>query len=431
MDRIREVFTCEDPVLFRQQLLQWISAFDVYAVLDSCGNDVYGPPAFDMLCGAGMASAISLDAGDAFQALESFAATGDWLFGHLNYDLKNETESLSSSHPDSIGFPDLFFFRPTILIRLQGHEISIESLTASPKQIMDTIVCLEPLSSYQPGAMQMHPVMPRSAYLNKVEAIRRHIINGDVYELNFCQEFLGKNARLEPVKVFDALCAADKAPMSVLHRNGDRYLISASPERFLMKQGNRLLSMPIKGTIRRGAGADDEELKEQLRQSIKDRAENVMITDLVRNDLTRFAKTGSIRVDELFGVYPFARVFQMISTISAELQDDAVPVKTIRQAFPMGSMTGAPKVKAMELIDRYEVSRRGLYSGAFGYFTPDADFDFNVVIRSVLYNQRSGVVSVQAGGAIVYDSDPVQEYEECLLKASSLFDVLRAELIQQ
>jgi para-aminobenzoate synthetase component I len=193
----------------------------------------------------------------------------------------------------------------------------------------------------------------------------------------------------------------------------------------LKKEGNRLISQPIKGTIRRGENeAEDQLLRQQLRNDEKELAENMMIVDLVRNDLARSARTGSVKVEEMFGIYAFRQVHQMISTVTAQLKEAIPFTEAIRQAFPMGSMTGAPKIRAMELIDQYEQSRRGLFSGAVGYITPEGDFDFNVVIRSILYNAANHYLSFHVGSAITYDSVPEKEYEECLLKAQAIFRAL-------
>jgi para-aminobenzoate synthetase component 1 len=244
--------------------------------------------------------------------------------------------------------------------------------------------------------------------------------------MNFCQEFFAEKKNLDAVAVFERLNWIGRAPSSAFMRWGDRFLMSASPERFLQKRGDRLVSQPIKGTRRRGATVDeDEHIRAELASNEKDRAENIMIVDLVRNDLARNCLPGSVRVDELFGIHTFETVHQMISTVSGMLRPGVHPVDALRDAFPMGSMTGAPKVMAMQLIEQYEHTRRGLYSGAVGYFDPEGNFDFNVVIRSILYNASSGYVSAQVGGAIVYDSEPEAEYEECLVKLSAMQRGLR------
>jgi para-aminobenzoate synthetase component 1 len=153
-------------------------------------------------------------------------------------------------------------------------------------------------------------------------------------------------------------------------------------------------------------------------------AENLMIVDLVRNDLAKSSKPGSVKVEELFGIYSFKQLHQMISTVSSIKRENVDPVEVIKNAFPMGSMTGAPKIRAMELIEKYETTKRGVYSGASGYFTPEMDFDFNVLIRSIFYNDTANKLSFQVGSAITYDADPEYEYKECLLKAKAIFEIL-------
>jgi para-aminobenzoate synthetase component 1 len=237
-------------------------------------------------------------------------------------------------------------------------------------------------------------------------------------------EFFGA-AAIDPLQTYLALNERSAMPFSVFQRVYNQYLLCASPERFLKKTGLQLISQPIKGTARRGASpAEDAEIIKRLKNDEKEIAENMMIVDLVRNDLARSAVTGSVQVEEMFGVYTFPRLHQMISTISAVLRPGVSFTDAIKYAFPMGSMTGAPKIKAMELIDNYEDIRRGLYSGAVGYISPGGDFDFNVIIRSILYNETQRYVSFQVGSAITYDAVGEYEYDECLLKAKAMLEVL-------
>ena len=206
---------------------------------------------------------------------------------------------------------------------------------------------------------------------------------------------------------------------------GTHYLICASPERYLQKNSNKLLSQPIKGTIKRSPEpVEDAQLKIDLKTSLKEQSENIMIVDLVRNDLSRIAKRGSVTVEELCTIYSYKQVHQMISSISCELKDNITFTEIIKSTFPMGSMTGAPKVSAMKLIEHYESSKRGLYSGTLGYINPEGDFDFNVVIRSILYNTKNKYASFMVGSAITDKSVAEAEYEECLLKAKAMFEVL-------
>jgi len=300
--------------------------------------------------------------------------------------------------------------------------LEIHTLAPDPDAVLISIQTTEVSENPEPaGRVRLQARIARPEYRRIVEAIRRHIIEGDIYEMNLCQEFYAEGVDLAPLAVFERLNALGKAPFSALLRWGDRWVLSASPERFLKKSGDQLLSQPIKGTRGRGGTPEeDARLRADLADSEKDRAENVMIVDLVRNDLARHCLPGSVRVDELFGIYSFETVHQMISTVRGTLKPGEHPVDALRDAFPMGSMTGAPKVMAMELIERYERTRRGVYSGAIGYCTPGGDFDFNVVIRSILYNAAARYLSVQVGGAIVYDSSPDQEYEECLVKSAAM-----------
>ncbi len=210
--------------------------------------------------------------------------------------------------------------------------------------------------------------------------------------------------------------------MSCYYKAGEHYLISSSPERFLKKKGERILSQPIKGTIRRGKNPqEDENLKQELAFSPKERSENVMIVDLVRNDLSRIAQRGSVQVDQLFGIYTLPSVHQMISTISCRVKPELNFTDILRAVFPMGSMTGAPKISAMNLIDSHEKFKRGWFSGCAGYITPEGDFDFNV---SIMYNEQEQKISFPAGSAITIGSNPEKEYEECLLKAAAMRKVL-------
>ena len=262
-------------------------------------------------------------------------------------------------------------------------------------------------------------------YFNKVNALLEHIHRGDIYEVNFCQEFYAEEISLNPLVTYSKLNEISKPPFATYLKFDDKFLLSASPERYLKKSGSKVISQPIKGTAKRAEDlVQDELLKNQLRDDTKEQSENIMIVDLVRNDLSRIAKKGTVSVDELCKVYTFEQVHQLISTVSCEVENSMNPIEIIKNSFPMGSMTGAPKISAMELIEKYEVTKRGLYSGTVGYFTPNGDFDFNVVIRSILYNQSKQYISYSVGGAITAKSDPLKEYEECLIKAKAMREVL-------
>ncbi|MCC6722898.1 MAG: anthranilate synthase component I family protein [Saprospiraceae bacterium] len=431
MTRLSEIFPLPIGHDFKQRAFRWASQFEVSCYLDSNGYQGVVGSEHDCLLAVGVASQLLLktEAG-AFNALKNYVdGHQDWLFGYLTYDLKNDVEPrLSSKNHDGIGFPALHFFQPAVVMEIAQQSVTIHSLTDLPQLLYKTINSLP--HTVRVGAIRnpqsaIRNRIHKADYLETIQAIRQHILRGDIYEMNFCQEFFAEDCLIDAPAVFQKLNGLGKAPFSGYYRLADRHLLCASPERFLKKIGSKLISQPIKGTRRRGRTVEeDAALRQQLYQSQKDRSENVMIVDLVRNDLARSCRAGSVLVDELYGIYPFEQVLQMISTVSGELLPDVHPVDAIRRSFPMGSMTGAPKVRSMELIEQYEQTKRGLYSGAVGYFTPQGDFDFNVVIRSILYNAADRFLSFQAGGAIVFDSEPESEYEESLLKAQGMFKVL-------
>jgi para-aminobenzoate synthetase component 1 len=428
--RQQAVFPVEDLIYWKNQLLHWAAGHSHAVYLDS---NEHPSADWECLVAAGAHQLLEVSAGNAFAALEAMQKqTPDWLFGYFSYDLKNELEQLSSHHPDGIGLPDLGFFQPETVVSIRGsakgYHVQVACLRLDPEEVIDQIRNTFPERTPATTSVTLHARIPRSEYLQTVEAIRAHIAGGDIYEMNFCQEFYAENAWIAPMEVFKKLKAIGKAPFSTFLRWQDRYLLSASPERFLQKRGDKILSQPIKGTRKRGETPEaDEQIKSELATSEKDRSENVMIVDLVRNDFSRNCMPGTVMVEELCGIHTFATVHQMISTVSGRLPDDKpeTALRALRDCFPMGSMTGAPKVMAMELIERFEQTRRGLYSGAVGYFTPEGDFDFNVVIRGILYNALSGYCSAQVGGAIVFDSIPEQEYEECLVKVDAMVRALR------
>jgi para-aminobenzoate synthetase component 1 len=402
-----------DSQTFKPKALQWASGFDVCAYLDS--NNFTDPYAKD---------ALVANAGNAFDELARFRGKNPgWLTGFFGYDLKDEVEDLTSSNPDHLHFPDLYFFVPQVVIIIHGSEIEI--IADNPQHVFESIEQQILLHVKPSTTVNIQSCFTKSGYLNAVEKIKEHINRGDIYVTNFCQEFFAEGADINPLTAFLKLNEISPNPFSAFFKWDKKYILCASPERFLAKRGDKLISQPIKGTAKRGADKEeDEAIKQQLRNHAKELQENVMIVDLVRNDLTRSAKQGTVKTEELFGIYSFNHLHQMISTIVCELQDGVSAIQAIKNTFPMGSMTGAPKISAMQLMEQYEHSKRGVYSGAIGYFSPDGDFDFNVVIRSLLYNQNNKYLSFQAGSAITYHADAEKEYEECLLKARAILEVL-------
>jgi para-aminobenzoate synthetase component 1 len=343
-----------------------------------------------------------------------------WILGYISYDLKNQFEKLNSGNPNHIGFPLISFFVPKHLLVIDKSGKVIEGISIV-EQLLNTYPDIHP-NAFQ---LTIKPKVSKADYIKNVSLIIEHICAGDMYEMNYCVEFYSENTPIQPQTVYQKLKHTSPTPFGAFVRDLHLYLMCASPERFICKKGNNIYSQPIKGTIARGNNeSEDESNKHQLLNSEKERAENLMICDLVRNDLSRACETGSIQVNELFGIYSFKQVHQMISTLSGNLKPEITLEEIIRYTFPMGSMTGAPKIKTMELIEQYENSQRGLYSGAVGYINPNGDFDFNVVIRSIQYNSLSHYTSYMVGSAITFDSNPEEEYQECLLKAKAMIEVL-------
>jgi para-aminobenzoate synthetase component I len=424
------VFPLENAVVFKEKALTWAAKdADVVCCLDNNGytEGLIGSE-FECLLAVGVESEI-FNATDktSFQRLQNFHnERHNWLFGFLTYDLKNEIEKLESNHFDGLGFPDLHFFEPKILMRITAK--SVEFLKNTEGTLNQVVLQkIENQKRVKPKLLDLNiqSRFTKADYLRTVEGIKQHIHRGDIFEMNFCQEFFVENVHLNPTSLFHELNHLAQAPFAAFYKLRKHYIMCTSPERFLKKAGQKLISQPIKGTSRRGNTVSiDLELKKALSEDAKNRSENVMIVDLVRNDLGKISETGTVEVTELFGIYSFATVHQMISTVESQFKKDLPFVEALRQTFPMGSMTGAPKVRAMQLIEQYERTRRGVYSGAIGYITPAGDFDFNVVIRSILYNSARKYASYQVGGAIIADSDAEKEYVECQIKAANVRRVL-------
>lgn len=413
---------------FKRQLLQWANTFEEVVWLDSNHyNQTHS--SFDAVLAVDAFSSLQLSPNQGFDQLEIYQReTSDWIFGYLSYDLKNDIEELHSSNYDGLLFPDLFFFQPKKVFLFRGDEVIIHYLNEFSACIEDDLNSIEQQSFQTKNrnaiALKIEARTSKSSYLDKVKTLQYHINRGDIYEANFCQEFYTYGT-IDPLATFYKLQKSSKPPFSAFLKNGNHFALSASPERYLKKNGNVVISQPIKGTSRRSVLADeDAQLKANLETDPKERSENVMIVDLVRNDLSRIAEKGTVKVDELCGSYTFAQVHHLISTVSASIKNEYSSLDVIKSTFPMGSMTGAPKISAMTVIEQLEDAKRGLYSGAIGYFTPSGNFDFNVVIRSILYNKTKSYISFSVGSAITSKSKPEYEYEECLVKAQALREAL-------
>ncbi|MCY7360697.1 MAG: anthranilate synthase component I family protein, partial [Ignavibacteria bacterium] len=330
-----------------------------------------------------------------------------------------------TSKKSLLAFPEILFFVPEIIITLKGNQLTIIT-NENHQELFDEMLSTEKINQQQTNVAAIQHRTKKEKYLQHIESIKQQIIDGDFYELNYCVEFFAENVSINPYQLHHSICNISPAPFSAFMKLKDKFIICSSPERFLKKENNKLISQPIKGTRRRITNdkTADQKLMNELIHSEKERAENLMIVDLVRNDLNRTAKTGTVTVEELCKIYSYPQVHQMISTITSELAHNINSIDALKLAFPMGSMTGAPKTEVMKAIDHYEDVSRGVYSGAIGYFDPEDNFDFNVVIRTILYNQSSGYLSFHAGAAITADSIAEEEYEECLIKAAAMMKVL-------
>jgi para-aminobenzoate synthetase component I len=407
-------------------VLNWAQQFNTFCFLDNHQYHIK-PHSLECLLAAGIKGKSFTGPGLSHFQEYINEKKGRWLFGHLNYDLKNELEILSSHHHDHIQFPEIFFFEPSVLVSFNEKDMRIQA--DDPGKIFNDINGIIPHDTGRGRTTNIliNNRVQKEDYFSIIHKLKQHILRGDCYEINFCQEFFSEEVDIDPLPAYEKLNEISPNPLSALYKLQDKWLMCASPERFLKKEGTKIFSQPIKGTSKRvpGNSLSDTQSKEELLHSNKDRAENVMVVDLVRNDLSKVCEEGTVKVDELFGIYSFPQVHQMISTISGELKKNVSFSDIIAATFPMGSMTGAPKKRVMELIEQYEKTKRGIFSGAVGYISPDGDFDFNVVIRSIMYNESSGYLSFQTGSAITFYSDPEKEWEECLLKAEAMKKVFQ------
>lgn len=364
---------------------------------------------------------------DIFRQLrESRKAHPGWWFGRMNYDLKNHVEKLSSENSALFNWTDVrFFLAGWVLTSKKGVlHLHLHSDYGDEEKWRNA-GNLDSSKSLASPSVTLEPQMSRSTYLEKANSLLAHIHRGDIYEVNFCQQFIAEQVDLNPVAVYLDLVEAASPPMGAFWHAENEWAISMSPERYLRKSGQRLISQPIKGTAKRSKDEqEDRVLADDLFNSQKERAENVMIVDLVRNDLSRVAERSSVEVTELFGIHSFKTVHQMISTVEANLKPEHDIWDAIQASFPMGSMTGAPKVSAMKLIEEHEIHKRELYSGSIGYITPEDDFDFSVVIRTILYDSENRSASVSVGSALTAEANPESEWEECLIKLDALKKVL-------
>ncbi len=418
----------------KARFLHWAQQFEEVVWLDS-NNYSQKHETYKAILAVDAFTALKTDFHNAFDKLKEYkTSTADWIFGYLTYDLKNDVENLHSNNFDGLGFPDMYFFQPKKVFLFSENSVEVHYLNMVAdemeedwKSLSKTLQLLD--KSETSEALKINIRTTKDSYIQKVEQVLEHIKRGDIYEANICQEFYSEDSEINPLETFLQLNKISKPPFSVFSKLNNFYALSASPERYLKRTDNKVISQPIKGTAKRLEN-EEEDLKmaQQLANDPKERSENIMITDLVRNDLSRIAEKGSVTVDELCTIYTFEQVHQMISTVSCTIPQGFSSVEVLRNTYPMGSMTGAPKISAMQIIEETEDAKRGLYSGAIGYFSPSGDFDFNVVIRSILYNAAKNYVSFSVGSAITINSIPEKEYEECLLKAKAMLQVLNSKI---
>lgn len=421
--------TISNAAEFKSQLLSWSQQFREVVFLDSNEyHQNYSSHGYVLAIDA--FTSIKTDFHNAFEDLHQYQSqTKDWLFGYLSYDLKNDIEDLKSTNFDGLDFPDLYFFQPKKLFLIKENQVEIAYLKMCDDEVesdFEEIINQNLCDFATLREIKIKQRISKEKYFEKVSKMLDHIHRGDIYEANFCLEFYAENALIEPLDIYQKLNAISEPPFAAFFKNDKQYLMSASPERYLKKLETKVISQPIKGTSKRFDNLEmDKNSKSELLENPKERSENIMIVDLVRNDLSKTATKDSVKVEELCGIYTFKQVHQMISTVVSNVEHTTSPTEIIKTTFPMGSMTGAPKISAMNIIENLEETKRGLYSGAVGYFTPNGDFDFNVVIRSILYNAKNQYLSFSVGSAITSLSEPEKEYEECLLKAKAMFEVLQ------
>jgi len=426
LQRSIATFGIQNNDTFKLQMLAWANQFSICCVLN---NHHYQQTykGYECLAAVGAQTVFAPTGNTVAQLKHFFKGYNDWLFGNLGYGLGNEIEGLEPVATEITRFPTVFLFQPCVVIELADGVATISSLTLSPQEIVNQIRLCKPCQATSvKKSVATKPRLEKEAYMEAVRAIKAHLQKGDCYELNFCQEFYAEQVEIDPVGTYSALSQLSPTPFGCFYKVVDNCLLCASPERYLKKIGDTIVCQPIKGTAKRNRAniIDDDRSKQLLLASEKERSENVMVVDLVRNDLSKVCKQGSVSVPELLGQYTFPQVHQLISTVTGVLMPHIGFADIIQATFPMGSMTGAPKRRVMELINQYETTPRGLFSGTVGYLKPDGDFDFNVVIRSIFYNTQTQYLNYFVGGGITFYSDPELEYQECLLKAEAIEQVL-------
>ena len=420
MYRKEKVFDVENINDFKDKLLFFSKSKENVILLDSNSkkND------YEFIFSYGKISELkSFD--NSLDKLDNYIKqVDDWIFGFISYDLKDEIEGFNSKNLKYFDVPNLSFFQPSTIWVFDGVEL--KALYFDEKELFDVWNEINKIhiscdSNKSNPNVELKGRLSKEEYIKKIKNIKKRIKMGDTYELNFCFDFFNDNTKINPENTFKKLNKLTESPMSVYYKDHHLHVLSSSPERFIKRNKKTIISQPIKGTKKRGKNIDEDVfLVNSLKNSIKEKSENHMIVDLVRNDFSRIAKKGSVKVTELSKINTYKNIHQMVSTIEAQIENDMFFSTILKSTFPMGSMTGAPKIKTMKIIDELEETSRGIYSGAIGYIDPNKNFDFNVVIRTIIYDDKLSKISVNVGSGITFKSDPKDEYEECLTKIDAL-----------
>ena len=423
MKRFSKSYSLKNKDLFVKKIVNFSSDQSHFTLLNS--NDNFDD--YELIIAYGAESFLQSSKNSLKKIDKYIDKVNDWIFGYLSYDLKNEIENLTDLNKDVFNLPNLYFYQPKVIWLIKDEKAEIYSLNEKNlNEDWDHINSINYKDCTEKSSVDLITRTSKQEYIRKIKNIKKRILQGDCYEMNYCFDMYSKNKTINPYKTYIKLNDYTRSPMSTFFKLNQLYLLSSSPERFIKRINRKIISQPIKGTAKRGLDSkEDEKIKNTLLSSPKELSENHMIVDLVRNDLSRVAEKGSVKVKNLNKLNTFKRVHQLISTIEAEIAVNTKFSKIISGMFPMGSMTGAPKIESMNIIDEYESTKRGLYSGSIGYIKPNKDFDFNVVIRSIIYDKLLKEINVSVGSAITFKSDPESEFEECLLKAEPMIKSLK------
>jgi len=423
LKRFSKSYSLKNKDLFVKKIINFSSDQSHFTLLNS--NDSFDD--YELIIAYGAESFLQSSKNSLKKIDKYIDKVNDWIFGYLSYDLKNEIENLTDLNKDVFNLPNLYFYQPKVIWLIKEEKAEIYSLDEKNlNEDWDHINSIDYKDFTEKSSVNLITRTSKEEYVRKIKNIKQRILQGDCYEMNYCFDMYSKNKTINPYNTYIKLNDYTRSPMSTFFKLNQLYLLSSSPERFIKRINRKMISQPIKGTAKRGLNSkEDEKIKYALLSSPKELSENHMIVDLVRNDLSRVAEKGSVKVKNLNKLNTFKRVHQLISTIEAEIDVKTKFSKIITGMFPMGSMTGAPKIESMNIIDEYESIKRGLYSGSIGYIKPNKDFDFNVVIRSIIYDKLLKEINVSVGSAITFKSDPESEFEECLLKAEPMIKSLK------